>query len=63
MTHIHTHQVLADANAPRDALCPSRHRAMHKAGRWVRSTGDGRRSTVDNTWRRWTCRREIILSL
>jgi len=40
----------------------SRHRAMHKAGRWVWSTGDGRRSTVDNTWRRLTCRREIILS-
>jgi len=40
----------------------SRHRAAHKAGRWVWSTGDGRRSTVDNTSRRSTCRREIILS-
>jgi len=33
-------------------VTPSRHRAAHKAGRWVWSTGDGRRSTVDNTWRR-----------
>jgi len=43
-------------------VTPSRHRAVHKAGRWVWSTGDGRRSTVYNTWRRSTCRREIILS-
>ena len=40
----------------------SRHRAVHKAGRWVWSTCDDRRSTVDNTWRRSTCRRKIILS-
>jgi len=43
-------------------VTPSRHRAVNKAGRWVWSTGDGRRSTVDNTWRRSTCRRDIILS-
>jgi len=42
-------------------VTPSRHHAVHKAGRWVWSTGDGRRSTVDNTWRRSTWRREIIL--
>jgi len=46
------------------AMCcvtPSYHQAVHKAGCWVWSTGDGRRSTVDNTW--WsTCCREIILS-
>jgi len=40
----------------------SRYRTVHKAGCWVWSTGDGRRSTVDNAWQRSTCRREIILS-
>jgi len=29
--------------------------AVHKTGCWVWSIGDGRRSTVDNTWRRSTC--------
>jgi len=29
-------------------VTPSRHRAVRKAGRWVWSTGDGRRSTVDD---------------
>jgi len=50
--------------ARRVALCvtPSRHRTVHKAGRWVWSTGDGRRSTADNTWRRSTCRCELDLS-
>jgi len=42
------------------SLTPTHHRAVHKAGRWVWSTGDGRRSTADNPWRRSTCRREII---
>jgi len=42
---------------------PSRHRAVQKAGRWVWSTGDGHRSSVDNTWQRSPRRREIILSL
>jgi len=45
------------------SITPSRHRSVHKAGRWMWSTGDGRRSTVDNTWRGSTCSREIILSL
>jgi len=57
--------VLLDTNGPRNAtrcVTPSRHRAVHKAGHWVWSTGDSRRSTVDNTRRRSTCRREIIRS-
>jgi len=41
-------------------LC-SRHRAEFKAGRWVWSSGDGRRSTVDNTWRLSTYRYEITI--
>jgi len=33
-------------------ITPSHHRAVHKAGRWVWSTGDGHQSTtVDNIWR------------
>jgi len=43
-------------------VTPSHHRAVHKAGRWVWSTGDGRWSTVDNTWWRSTCHHENILS-
>jgi len=43
-------------------VTPSRHHAVHKAGRWVWSTSVGRQSTVDNTWRRSTCHCEIILS-
>jgi len=43
-------------------ITPSCHHAVHKAGHWVWSTGDGHRLTIDNIWRWSTCRREIILS-
>jgi len=38
------------------------HHAVHKAGRCMWSTADGRRVTIDNTWQWLTCRCEIILS-
>ena len=53
---------LTPTDRARCCVTPSRHRVVHKAGRWVWSTGDSRRSTVDNTWRRSTCCRETILS-
>jgi len=40
----------------------SHHHAVHEAGHCMWSTGDNLRSTVDDTWWRLTCRREIILS-
>jgi len=60
--HIHKSWLTPTDRATR-RVTPSRHRAVHKAGHWVWSTGNGRRSTVDNTWRRSTCRREIIFFL
>ena len=63
---IRRRRVIKSWLTPRDratrCVTPSRHRAVHKVGRWVWSTSDGRRSTVDNTWRRSTCRRVIMLS-
>jgi len=43
-------------------VTPSRHRAVHKVGRWMWLTCNSRQSTVDNNWRRSMCRHEIILS-
>jgi len=46
-------QVLVDTNGPRDALSHTQSSwCCAQTGCWVWSTGDGRRSTVDNTWRR-----------
>jgi len=44
-------------------ITPSHHRAVHKAGRWVWSTGDGCRLTVDNTWQWQTHHHKRILNL
>jgi len=61
----HNYRKLCMGLTPTDrathCVTPRCHRAAHKAGCWVWSTGNGRRSTVDNTWRRSTCHREIIL--
>jgi len=43
-------------------ITASRHRAMHKAGCWVLSTGDSCRSTVGNIWQRSMCLCEINFS-
>jgi len=59
-------QVLADTNGPRDALRHTQSSSCCPKS-WTMSVidrrGDGRQSTTDNTWRRSTCRREIILNL
>jgi len=53
---------LTPKNRATHCVTPSRHRAVHKAQRWVWSTCDGRRSTVDQLSQRSTCRREIRYS-
>jgi len=49
-------QVSADARRQTRATRCSRpvdHRAVHRAEWWAWSTGDGCRSSVDNTWPHW----------
>jgi len=55
-------KLLADTNGPRDALRHTQSPSCCAQSCTLWSTGDGRRSTVDNTWRRSTCRLEIIPS-
>jgi len=58
-----TDQVSADADGPRDAMRTlNRLSCCTQPGRWVWSTGGGRRSTVYSTWQRSTCHNEIFLT-
>jgi len=59
---VKTEQVLADTNRPHNAfICVmlSCHHCVHKAGCWVWSTGDGRRST----WQWSSCHRKITCNI